>query len=129
MWWNGWRVRAATIMDDGAARYFAEVRLRRVRCGECGHDWVLRPRRVVERRHFQPCVIARAIAAWGRGASLERAAALASCSRRSLGRWLRWVRCGLCSAAGAWGRFASRVVSAIAGAQEIVPEVARCALR
>jgi len=99
-------------MRRGAARFLPAIRVRRVRCAHCRHDWILRPTRFVPRAHYQPCVVACGVAMWLRGLTFEAIASALSCSARTVGRWL--LRLADPSALGtcpSWSRFASRIAN------------------
>lgn len=96
--WRGTSSRKVSMMVQAQGQpqvtYLSEVPCRRVQCRsvECGRSWTLRPPGVIPRRHYQLCVVASATSRYlhEAGASLEAVAAAHNCSRRTLGRWLRW---------------------------------------
>jgi transposase-like protein len=93
VWHNGVRVRTATLFDGERAVFVDGVPVRRLRCGDCGARFSLLPEGVSSRRHHQPCVVARAVAAVGCDASAAIAdvAKEHRCHRRTLGRWIERV--------------------------------------
>lgn len=94
VWFNGWRVRSATVLSDaGEPLHVPDLRCRRVKCAACKASWLLYARALWPRRHFQPCVVAQAAAAYlhAHGATLTSAAAGVGCARRTVGRWLHWL--------------------------------------
>jgi hypothetical protein len=96
-------------MLAGRAEYKPEVRCRRLRCGGCRHGWTVLPRGFVRRRHYQPTVVAYALAMSHRGETQDEVARALLCSRRSVARWLAWISEGLDAAGAVWRRFAGRV--------------------
>jgi len=95
VWWNGTRVRTASVRAGGTTVHVAGIRCRRVRCAEpaCGKSWCLYPPGLAPRGHFQPCVVSAALQdyLYAPDASQERTAQRHGCVRRTLGRWVRWV--------------------------------------
>ena len=67
------------------------------------------PRGFVPRRHYQPTVVAHALAMYHRGETQDEAARSVLCSRRSVARWLAWISEAVDAAGGVWRRFAGRV--------------------
>jgi len=96
--WRGPSSRKVSVMVQAQEQpqvvYLSEVPCRRVQCrtSECGRSWTLRPPGVIPRRHYQFCVVASATSQYlhEAGASREAVAVAHTCSRRTLGRWLRW---------------------------------------
>jgi hypothetical protein len=90
VWHNGVRLRTATVFDGERAVFVDAVPVRRLRCGGCAARFSLSPEGVTSRRHHQPCVVARAVAAVGCDATAKIAAVATEhrCHRRSLGRWI-----------------------------------------
>jgi hypothetical protein len=95
VWWDGTRVRTASVRAGGITVHVAGIRCRRVCCAEraCGKSWCLYPPGLAPRRHFQACVVSAALQdyLYAPDASQERTAQRHGCVRRTLGRWVRWV--------------------------------------
>jgi len=95
VWWDGTRVRTASVRGGGITVHLTGIRCRRVRCAQpaCGLRWCLFPPGLGPRRHFQACVVSAALQdyLYSPDASQEKTAARHGCVRRTLGRWLRWV--------------------------------------
>lgn len=90
--WDGFAERTATVHADDRTVHVTGIRCRRVRCAACGKSWQLRPAGLVPRRHYQLCVVAEAASQHlFAGDAQERVAAGRGCSRRTVGRWLRWI--------------------------------------
>lgn len=94
VWWNGARMRSASVLLDGVVVYIADVLCRRVKCGnpECGRSWTLRPAGLTPQRHFQLCVVAKGTSRYlfDEKTSLSQVARECSCHRHTVGRWLGW---------------------------------------
>lgn len=90
---DGTRIRAASLQIEGTVTYVPEIPERRLRCAACRKRWFVAPDGVHARAHYQPCVVAHAIAALGTepGASATAVAAAHGCDRRTLGRWVERV--------------------------------------
>ena len=86
-------MRGASVRVGDGVVYLTDIPCRRVRCKECRLGWTLRPPGMIPRKHYQPCVVASATSRYlfDERASQEQVAAAHACSRRTLGRWLRWV--------------------------------------
>lgn len=101
VWWNGDRGRAVTVLVLDLVLHVAGIRCRRVRCAKCRTSWTLRPEWMLPQRQVQLSVVAMVIAKvlfnqQKAGAkvpfvSQEAAGRAVGCSRRTVGRWLRWV--------------------------------------
>ncbi len=91
--WNGRSTRSASVRVGEEVVHLTDIVCRRVRCVACRFGWQLRPPGLMPRRHYQLCVVASATSQYlfDEGASQERIAAQHGCSRRTLGRWLRWL--------------------------------------
>ncbi len=101
--WDGFAERTATLRAGDRTVHVTGIRCRRVRCAACRFRWPLRPPGLVPRRHYQPCVVADAATQHlFAGVSQERVARAIGCSRRTLGRWLRWL--AACADPGALSR-------------------------
>src|SRR5579864_4015964 len=62
VWHNGIRWRKATLRSDGRSEFFGEIPVRRLCCGDCPQRWCHAPEAVVAPAHYQPCVVAEAVA-------------------------------------------------------------------
>jgi hypothetical protein len=62
VWCDGVRWRTATLWLEGGAEFVADIPARRFRCS-CGERWFVAAEGVPERAHYQPCVVAQAVAA------------------------------------------------------------------
>jgi hypothetical protein len=93
IWWNGTRYRSATGVIDGQSVTVSSFPCHRVRCATCRKSWTLLPEGLLPGRHFDLAVGAGALSAYlsGPEVSLESAAAAASLSARTLGRFRDWV--------------------------------------
>ncbi len=100
VWWNGSRERAVTVLLGVVVLDVAKIFCRRVRCAQCKKSWTLRPPWMTAQRQIQLSVVAMAVAkvmfaqqepAKVRFVSQEAAAKVVRCSRRAVGRWVRWV--------------------------------------
>lgn len=94
MWWNGVRVRTASVRGEGRrAVYIPEIACPQVKCALCRHCWTLRPEGLVAQRHYQLCVVADATASYlfEPGQSLSSVAEAVGCDRRTVGRWVGWL--------------------------------------
>lgn len=94
VWWNGWRIRSATVLVASVVVFLTGVRCPRVKCAskECGRSWTLRPEGLMPGRHYQLSVVAPAMTMQLLGGvSQERVAEGHTCSRRTVSRWLHWL--------------------------------------
>jgi hypothetical protein len=91
VWRNGTRRRKATVLADDRAVYVEGVPVRRLRCGCCGARWSRAPERVESRGHYQPCVVARAVARVVVDGGPTAVAIEHGCDRGTLGRWIERV--------------------------------------
>ena len=91
MWRNGIRRRKATVLDDDRAVYVDDVPVRRLRCGLCGARWSRAPEQIESRGHYQPCIVARAVARVVVDGGPTAVARDHGCDRRTLGRWIERV--------------------------------------
>jgi hypothetical protein len=101
VWWNGDRGRAVTVLVLDLVLHVAGIRCRRVRCAKCKTSWTLRPEWITPQRQVQLTVVAMVVAkvlfnqqeagAKEPFVSQESAGKAVGCSRRTVGRWLRWV--------------------------------------
>jgi hypothetical protein len=94
VWWNGFRVRTATVLVASVVVFLNGVRCRRVKCARkgCRRSWTVHPEGVMPRRHYQLSVVAPAMTRHLlEGISQERVAEEHTCSRRTVSRWLHWL--------------------------------------
>jgi transposase-like protein len=91
VWRNGVRWRKATVLDGDRAVYVGDVPVRRLRCGCCGARWSRAPARIESPAHYQPCVVARAVARVVVDGEPTAVAREHGCDRRTLGRWVERV--------------------------------------
>lgn len=94
VWWNGFRVRTATVLVTSVVVFLTGIRCPRVKCAskECQRSWTLRPAGLMPRRHYQLSVVASAMTVHLLdGVSQEEVADEHTCSRRTVSRWLRWL--------------------------------------
>ena len=91
--WDGHTVRTASVVDGDEVVHVPQVRCRRIKCKACEARWVHLPPGMIPRKHYQPCVVARATSRYlfDEHASQQQVAAAHGCSRRTVGRWLRWL--------------------------------------
>lgn len=90
-WHNGIRYRKATVLDGDHAVYVEDVPVRRLRCGDCHAGWSRAPEHVESRAHYQPAVVARAVARVVVEGSPTAVACEIGCDRGTLGRWVERV--------------------------------------
>jgi hypothetical protein len=80
------------VRRDARTEFLDEIPVRRLRCGACGKRWCRAPDGIVSRAHYQPCVVAAAVAA---DALDERPtteiAREHGCHRRTVARWIERV--------------------------------------
>lgn len=93
VWHNGTRLRKASLLGETGVEFFPVVPVRRLRCRDCRARWAGTPERVPSRAHYQPCVVARAIATLERepDETTSEIARAHGCHRRTLGRWIERV--------------------------------------
>jgi hypothetical protein len=93
VWHNGIRLRKASLMDGDETVFVTDIPVRRLRCGDCGRRWTHAPECVTSRGHYQPCVVAQAVAqvALDVARPASEVAREHGCHRRSRGRWLARV--------------------------------------
>src|SRR5262245_42766462 len=91
VWRNGIRWRKATVLDGERAVYVGDVPVRRLRCGRCGARWSRAPEQIERRGHYQPCVVARAVARVVVDGGATTIAHEHGCDRGTLGRWIERV--------------------------------------
>src|SRR5580704_7840700 len=93
VWHNGLFLRQASLRHGDKTEYVTDIPVRRLRCGACGKRWSASPEGVVSRGHYQPCVVAAAVAATvlAAQASERQVAQAHECHRQSLWRWVQRV--------------------------------------
>ncbi len=93
-WWNGSRVVSAVVIGLASAVEYVSGQVRRRACcsdRRCpAASWTVYPSGMYPHRTFQLDVVSSAVAQVAAGESRQRAAERHQCSRRSVGRWLRW---------------------------------------
>jgi hypothetical protein len=90
---NGSRKRSASVLVLMVVVHVAEILCRRVKCAACRKSWTLRPPELVAHKHFQLCVVARAVSRYlfEPAGTLTGMASEHGCSRRTVKRWLVWT--------------------------------------
>lgn len=91
VWRNGIRWRKATVLDGELAVYVDSVPVRRLRCGCCTARWSRSPAQIESRAHYQPAVVARAVAQVVIEGGPSAVAHAHGCDRGTLGRWVERV--------------------------------------
>jgi hypothetical protein len=91
VWRNGIRRRKATLLDGDRAVYVCDVPVRRLRCGGCGARWSRAPEQIESRGHYQPCVVARAVARVVVDGGPTAVARDHGCDRGTVLRWVERV--------------------------------------
>ena len=95
IYWNGHRERTASVLIQDEVIYFTDIPCKRVKCANphCRQSWTLRPPGLMPRRHYQLCVVANAVKQFlfQPHETLTSVAHAHQCSRRTLGRWLKWI--------------------------------------
>jgi len=91
VWRNGVRLRKATVLDGDRAVYVEDVPVRRLRCGCCKARWSQAPEHVESRAHYQPAVVARAVAWVVVNGGPTALACEIGCDRGTLSRWVERV--------------------------------------
>jgi transposase-like protein len=73
--------------------FLTDIPVRRLRCGDCVWRWSVAPEGIVTPGHYQPCVVAPAVAAdvLEEGVTESQVARAFGCARRTVGRWVRRV--------------------------------------
>lgn len=92
-WHDGIRIRTGTILVDGRPEFVTDIPSRRLRCRSCDHRWSLLPERTEGRRHFQPCVVSRAVMTLHEEpvSSTSTVSTRHGCDRRTVRRWVARV--------------------------------------
>jgi transposase-like protein len=91
VWRNGIRWRKATVLDGESAVYVDSVPVRRLRCGCCTARWSRAPEQIESRAHYQPAVVARAVARVVVDGGPSAVAREHGCDRGTPGRWVERV--------------------------------------
>jgi transposase-like protein len=93
VWHNGIRVRSATLRLGEQTVFIPDIPERRLRCGDCSARWIHAPEGVSTRAHYQPCVIAEAVAqdVLDTQTSDAQVAQEHGCHRRTILRWIERV--------------------------------------
>ena len=93
VWRNGIRLRTASLWLGDRTEVVTDVPVRRLKCGDCKCRWSLTPEGVSERGHYQPCVVAQAVAsdALEPQATSAQVASGHGCHVRTLWRWVARV--------------------------------------
>jgi len=93
MWWNGQPKRSASVLGEGdRAQHVPELTSRRGRCARCKEPVRLHPPGVIAHKHYQPCVIARAVHGHlFERKTLAKVADEIGCSPTTVRRWVIWV--------------------------------------
>jgi transposase-like protein len=91
VWRNGIRWRKATVLDGERAVYVNDVPVRRLRCRCCKARWSQDPEQIESRTHYQPSVVAQAVARVVVDGGPSAVAREHGCDRRTLGRWIERV--------------------------------------
>lgn len=91
--WDGWRKRSASILAEEAVRHLTGIRNHRATCHDCRKGWTVRPPGLSPHRHYQLCVVTRALSNYlfDKGATQAKVAHEYDCSERTVGRWIRWA--------------------------------------
>ena len=93
VWYNGIRLRKATLRDGEQTVFVADIPVRRLLCADCSARWSMAPKGVPTRAHYQPCVVSAAVVT----AVLDPTVCDATvaqehgCHRRTLLRWVERV--------------------------------------
>lgn len=61
VWYNGIRLRKATLRDGEQTVFVADIPVRRLLCADCSARWSRSPTGVSWRAHYQPCVVSEAV--------------------------------------------------------------------
>ena len=90
VWFNGIRLRKASVLDGANVHFADSVPVRRLKCGRCRARWSRPPDRVPSRAHYQPCVVSHALATLHESPEVPAAeiADAHGCHRRTLVRWI-----------------------------------------
>lgn len=93
VWHNGIRWRSATLRLEEQTVFVTDIPVRRLCCGDCDARWSHAPQQVCWRAHYQPCVVAEAVAkdVLDEQASDAQVAKEHGCHRRTVQRWIERV--------------------------------------
>ena len=95
LWWNGTRVRSASVLCEGEVVHLSEVPCRRIKCGTkgCNKSWTQRPEGLTPQRHYQLDVVAEGSSRYlfSADGTLSGVAEQMTCSRHTVRRWIRWL--------------------------------------
>lgn len=93
VWYNGIRQRKASVRQGDETVFIPDIPVRRLRCGDCVWRWSVAPAGIVTPGHYQPCVVAPAVAAdvLEEGVNESQVARAYGCARRTVGRWVQRV--------------------------------------
>jgi hypothetical protein len=91
--WNGSRRRSASVMVLQVVVYIAELFCRRVKCSECKKSWTLKPPGLVAHKHYQLCVVSKALTQYlfEEQGTLSSVGSQYHCSRQTVKRWVGWT--------------------------------------
>lgn len=90
VWYNGIRLRKATLRDGGRSTFVADIPVRRLLCGDCSARFCRTPTGVPTRAHYQPCVVSEAVLSdvLDENVCDATVAKEHGCHRRTLLRWV-----------------------------------------
>lgn len=90
VWFNGIRLRKATLRDGGRSTFVADIPVRRLLCGDCSARFFRPPTGVPTRAHYQPCVVSEAVVSDVLDETVcdSTVAKEHGCHRRTLLRWV-----------------------------------------
>jgi hypothetical protein len=91
VWRNGVRLRKATVLDGDRVVYVEDAPVLRLVCGGCKARWHRAPEHIESRAHYQPAVVARAVARVVVDGGPTAVACEIGCDRGTLGRWVERV--------------------------------------
>jgi len=93
IYFNGSRCRSASVWADDQVVYISDFVCRRVKCNQCRHSWTLRPPGVIAHKHFQLCVLSRAMSDYlfDPGSKFSAVGQAYRCSRKTVKRWVCWT--------------------------------------
>src|SRR5437868_5230234 len=72
IWHCGTRTRKATILLEDEPVFVPDIPERRLKCRDCGLSWTFAPEGISSRAHYQPCVVAAALARTARARARRR---------------------------------------------------------
>jgi len=92
IYFNGSRCRSASVWADDRVVYVSDFVCRRVKCKQCKNSWTLRPEGVIAHKHYQLCVLSRAVSDYlfEPGGTLSAVGQAYRCSRKTVKRWVCW---------------------------------------